>query len=54
MTVKELIEELKKYPEHLQVMYNDYEYGHSEITDVKPEKQYNYRTREFDNIVLIG
>ena len=39
MTVKELIEELKKFPQDADVVRGDMEYGPFEVTTVRPYEQ---------------
>jgi len=41
MNVKELIEELKKYPEDMKVITTDYKYGDDEVESVDTAK-YDY------------
>ncbi len=49
MTVKELIEALKQFPEELEVMYEDNEHGESEINQVEIDEIKEY-TSHFPDI----
>ena len=42
MTAKELIEELKKYPEDWQVVFDDYSQGYTDIEELTVGKRMNY------------
>lgn len=43
MTVKELIEELKKFPENMNVCYADYEHGNCDVNSVREDIQDFYK-----------
>lgn len=52
MTVKELIEELKKFPEDMIVVTNDYEYGMEIVEDVS-ETEASYLPKRYQNLTKV-
>ncbi len=52
MTIKELIEELKKYPEDMTIMFLDSEWAEMEIEEIVTQQTWS-REKNYYNIVLI-
>lgn len=46
MKVKELIEELQKYDQELEVCFDDFERGYQEISEIEIEESFKIRWQE--------
>jgi len=53
MTIKQLIEELKKFPEDMDIMFIDYEYGLTDVNTVKLDTRYNYYKHAEEPVAVI-
>ena len=54
MTVKELISELSKYPENMEVHYADSEYGNCPVQEVQKDHIYGILNGEDYDIITLS